>query len=241
MLTLIKRFAQHHGCDVWFLAHPRQLHNWVGGPPNLYDITGSAHFINKCDNGIVIHRNRDPEAGPMNQVQDRNRICEMLTLIKRFAQHHGCDVWFLAHPRQLHNWVGGPPNLYDITGSAHFINKCDNGIVIHRNRDPEAGPMNQVQVENLADFYEYCKGLELAMNFKFPTLRQVTALKSQLDEQNKRNEERDKRLDAIMNFFSQNYQGQLPPELTMFNPAPVSDQGSVPTNTTSSGHEENHM
>ncbi|QCD83517.1 Acyl transferase/acyl hydrolase/lysophospholipase [Vigna unguiculata] len=35
--------------------------------------------------------------------------------------------------------------------------------------------------------------------------------------------------------------GQLPPELTMFNPAPVSDQGSVPTNTTSSGHEENHM
>ncbi|XP_027923168.1 uncharacterized protein LOC114181044 isoform X3 [Vigna unguiculata] len=31
--------------------------------------------------------------------------------------------------------------------------------------------------------------------------------KSQLDEQNKRNEERDKRLDAIMNFFSQNYQG----------------------------------
>jgi len=42
-----------------------------------------------------------------------------------------------------------------------------------------------------------------------------------LDEQNKRNEERDKRLDAIMNLFSQNYQGQLPPELIMFNPAPV--------------------
>ncbi|XP_027912184.1 uncharacterized protein LOC114180603 [Vigna unguiculata] len=70
---------------------------------------------------------------------------------------------------------------------------------------------------------------------------QVTAIKSQLDEQNKRNEERDKRLDAIMNFFSQNYQGQLPPGLTMFNPAPVSDQGSVPTNTTSSAHKENHI
>ncbi|CAJ1940273.1 unnamed protein product [Sphenostylis stenocarpa] len=51
-----------------------------------------------------------------------------------------------AHPRQLHNWVGGPPNLYDISGSSHFINKCDNRIVIHRNRDPEAGPMDQVQV-----------------------------------------------------------------------------------------------
>ncbi|XP_040362793.1 twinkle homolog protein, chloroplastic/mitochondrial isoform X2 [Rosa chinensis] len=46
----------------------------------------------------------------------------------------------------LHHWVGGPPNLYDISGSAHFINKCDNGIVIHRNRDPEAGALDQVQV-----------------------------------------------------------------------------------------------
>lgn len=36
--------------------------------------------------------------------------------------------------------------MYDISGSAHFINKCDNGIVIHRNRDPEAGPIDIVQV-----------------------------------------------------------------------------------------------
>ncbi|KAK7411984.1 hypothetical protein VNO78_03429 [Psophocarpus tetragonolobus] len=28
------------------------------------------------------------------------------------------------------------------------------------------------QAENLSDFYEYCKGLELARNFQFPTLRQ---------------------------------------------------------------------
>lgn len=36
--------------------------------------------------------------------------------------------------------------MYDISGSAHFINKCDNGIVIHRNRDPNAGPLDVVQV-----------------------------------------------------------------------------------------------
>lgn len=30
-----------------------------------------------------------------------------------------------------------------------------------------------MQAENLADFYEYCKGLDLARNFQFPTLRQV--------------------------------------------------------------------
>ncbi|BAT87716.1 Twinkle-like protein [Vigna angularis] len=82
---------------------------------------------------------------PPNQTETEY-VSQMLTFIKRFAQHHGCHVWFVAHPRQLHNWVGDPPNLYDISGSAHFINKCDNGIVIHRNRDPEAGPMDQVQV-----------------------------------------------------------------------------------------------
>ncbi|XP_075659784.1 twinkle homolog protein, chloroplastic/mitochondrial isoform X1 [Castanea sativa] len=73
-------------------------------------------------------------------------VSQMLTKVKRFAQHHSCHVWFVAHPRQLHHWVGGPPNMYDISGSAHFINKCDNGIVIHRNRDPAAGPVDQVQV-----------------------------------------------------------------------------------------------
>ncbi|KAJ4702847.1 twinkle-like protein, chloroplastic/mitochondrial [Melia azedarach] len=82
---------------------------------------------------------------PVSQTETEY-VSQMLTMVKRFAQHHACHVWFVAHPRQLHNWVGDPPNLYDISGSAHFINKCDNGIVIHRNRDPEAGPIDRVQV-----------------------------------------------------------------------------------------------
>lgn len=47
---------------------------------------------------------------------------------------------------QLQNWNGQAPNMYDISGSAHFINKCDNGIVIHRNHDKELGPLDRVQV-----------------------------------------------------------------------------------------------
>ncbi|CAM8890812.1 unnamed protein product [Rhodiola kirilowii] len=82
---------------------------------------------------------------PGNQTETEY-VSQMLTMVKRFAQHHSCHVWFVAHPRQLHSWVGSPPNLYDISGSAHFINKCDNGIVIHRNRDANAGPLDQVQV-----------------------------------------------------------------------------------------------
>lgn len=71
-------------------------------------------------------------------------VSQMLTKIKRFAQYHEVHVWLVAHPRQLQNWRGEAPNLYDISGSAHFINKADNGIIVHRPRDPDSGPPNQV-------------------------------------------------------------------------------------------------
>ncbi|KZV29364.1 twinkleprotein, chloroplastic/mitochondrial-like [Dorcoceras hygrometricum] len=97
-------------------------------------------------NGLVIDPyNELDHQRPSNQTETEY-VSQMLTKVKRFAQHHSCHVWFVAHPRQLHNWIGGPPNMYDISGSAHFINKCDNGIVIHRNRDPDAGPLDTVQV-----------------------------------------------------------------------------------------------
>ncbi|KAH7654441.1 DNA helicase protein [Dioscorea alata] len=82
---------------------------------------------------------------PSNQTETEY-VSQMLTKIKRFAHHHSCHVWFVAHPKQLQHWGGGPPNMYDISGSAHFINKCDNGIVIHRNRDEKVGPIDRVQV-----------------------------------------------------------------------------------------------
>ncbi|PKA64060.1 Twinkle like protein, chloroplastic/mitochondrial [Apostasia shenzhenica] len=82
---------------------------------------------------------------PIHQTETEY-VSLMLTKIKRFARHHSCHVWFVAHPRQLHNWGGMPPNLYDISGSAHFINKCDNAIVIHRNRDDIDNPLNTTQV-----------------------------------------------------------------------------------------------
>ena len=75
-------------------------------------------------------------------------VSQMLTKIKRFAQHHDVHVWFVAHPRQMRDWKGQPPTMYDISGSAHFINKADNGLVVHRNRDPQAGPMNEVRQDS---------------------------------------------------------------------------------------------
>ena len=88
MLTKVKRFAQHNDVHVWFVAHPRQLQGWRGEPPNLYDISGSAHFINKADNGLVIHRNRDPEQGQLNHVSRRLQSRSLLLLGHRAAGLH---------------------------------------------------------------------------------------------------------------------------------------------------------
>ncbi|KAL4011835.1 hypothetical protein IC575_028898 [Cucumis melo] len=96
--------------------------------------------------GLVIDPYNELDHQRLPNQTETEYVSQMLTKVKRFAHHHGCHVWFVAHPRQLQNWSGSPPNMYDISGSAHFINKCDNGIVIHRNRDPENGPIDLVQV-----------------------------------------------------------------------------------------------
>ncbi len=95
--------------------------------------------------GLVIDPYNELDHQRPVHMNETEYVSQMLTKIKRFAQHNDVHVWFVAHPRQLQGWKGEPPNLYDISGSAHFINKADNGIVIHRNRDPEQGALNHVR------------------------------------------------------------------------------------------------
>ena len=95
--------------------------------------------------GLLVDPYNELDHQRPSHMSETEYVSQMLTKVKRFAQHHDVHVWFVAHPRQLRDWKGQPPTMYDISGSAHFINKADNGLVIHRNRDPEAGPMNEVR------------------------------------------------------------------------------------------------
>eukprot|EP00850_Spirogloea_muscicola_P017641 SM000154S01376 [mRNA] locus=s154:49723:55977:+ [translate_table: standard] len=96
--------------------------------------------------GLVIDPYNELDHQRPTRQTETEYVSSMLTKVKRFAQHHDCHVWFVAHPKQLQVWRGEAPGLYDISGSAHFVNKCDNGIVIHRNRDKERGPLDHVEV-----------------------------------------------------------------------------------------------
>lgn len=56
-IRMLKRFALNYECAVWLVAHPRKPHSDGNPkPPSLYDLAGSAHFANKADYGLVVHR-----------------------------------------------------------------------------------------------------------------------------------------------------------------------------------------
>lgn len=106
--------------------------------------------------GLLVDPYNELDHQRPSHMSETEYVSQMLTKIKRFAQHHDVHVWFVAHPRQLRDWKGQPPTMYDISGSAHFINKADNGLVIHRNRDPQAGPMNEVSIAILSMLFSLC-------------------------------------------------------------------------------------
>lgn len=63
-------------------------------------------------------------------------VAHALPRILAFLVNYGVHCWLVVHPKQQEKdrKTGKipPPSLYDCAGSAHFVNMCDNGIVVHR-------------------------------------------------------------------------------------------------------------
>jgi len=62
-------------------------------------------------------------------------ISEALSLLKEFAIKTDIHLFIVAHPTKLRKDQSGHypvATLYDCAGSAHFFNKTDNGLSIHR-------------------------------------------------------------------------------------------------------------
>jgi twinkle protein len=66
-------------------------------------------------------------------------ISEFLTKLKLFARLNDVLVFLIAHPTKMLN--GEIPSLYSISGSAHFRNKCDYGIIVHRETNKDTNTM----------------------------------------------------------------------------------------------------
>jgi twinkle protein len=101
--------------------------------------------------GLVIDPYNEIEHRRPANMTETEYVSQLLGKVKRFAQHHGVHVWFVAHPAKIHRNSDGSrpsPTLYDISGSANWVNKADLGIVIHR--DPDKDPtMTEIQVRKV--------------------------------------------------------------------------------------------
>lgn len=91
---------------------------------------------------------------PYNELQDdygsateTTFVSRLLTKLKRFATDYGVLVILVAHPRQQRRECGDNGlDLYSISGSAHFYNKTDYGLIVSRNREND---LVEVRVEKV--------------------------------------------------------------------------------------------
>jgi hypothetical protein len=68
-----------------------------------------------------------------SKLMEHEHVNEMMGLLRKFARENGVHCWLVAHPRQMASgWAGQRPGLQDISGGANFMNKADNGIIVHR-------------------------------------------------------------------------------------------------------------
>jgi twinkle protein len=72
----------------------------------------------------------------MGNLTETQYVSTQLGRIRRFARMNDVHVWLVAHPQKLQKDKDTkkyrPPTMYEISGGAHWRNKADVGICVHR-------------------------------------------------------------------------------------------------------------
>ena len=85
--------------------------------------------------GLVIDPFNQISADRDNNKREDEHIRDIIAKCQQFARNYNIVVWMVAHPHKLHRNDSGvipPPDLYQVSGSAHWANMADVGLVIHR-------------------------------------------------------------------------------------------------------------
>jgi twinkle protein len=83
---------------------------------------------------IVIDPFNELDHSRRSQENETDYVGRFLRTMIRFAKRFQVNVFIVAHPAKMQKLNGKYqiPSLYDISGSAHFYNKCTIGIIVHR-------------------------------------------------------------------------------------------------------------
>lgn len=70
-------------------------------------------------------------------LSETDYVSKVLTKVTRIARETNAHIWLVVHPAKLNRDRDGKrpiPTPYDISGSAHWFNKADNIICVHRDK-----------------------------------------------------------------------------------------------------------
>lgn len=86
-------------------------------------------------NGIIIDPYNEIDSTRDGNKREDEHIRDLISKCKQFCRSHNVSMWLVAHPAKMQRGADGaypPPSLYDVSGSAHWNNMADVGMVIHR-------------------------------------------------------------------------------------------------------------
>lgn len=101
--------------------------------------------------GVVIDPWNELEHSRPSSMSETEYVSQCLGRMRRFARHHNVHLWLVAHPTKLRVDENGNepvPTLYDVSGSAHFRNKADAGMVVWRSLKNPLAPV-QVHIQKI--------------------------------------------------------------------------------------------
>ena len=84
-------------------------------------------------------------------VSETEYVSTFLTQLRKFARDNQIHTWLVAHPAKLmkdNKGIYPGPDGYTVSGSAHFYNKADNIIAVHRDTTIQ-GAATEVHVQKI--------------------------------------------------------------------------------------------
>lgn len=103
-------------------------------------------------NGFVIDPWNELESTRSPHETETEWIGSSLKRIRSFARNRRVHFWVVAHPQKLLRGKDGKypvPTLWDISGSANWRNRADNGIVVWRDMQAEDKPEVDIHVQKI--------------------------------------------------------------------------------------------
>ena len=153
-----KRFAPGAVTDAEFQSAKQWLHEHfhfiLPESPTLESVFEKAKILVRRHGmkGLIIDPYNELDHTRQEEgINETEYVSSFLTQLRTFARQQSVHIWLVAHPAKLFKDRDGTypvPDGYSVSGSAHFYNKADNIISIHRDMSSPNGS-TEVHVQKI--------------------------------------------------------------------------------------------